>query len=173
MKTLVARVLFRLFYASQSLGKNRGRFSRHMTEVNTIVQEHQDSVLCGREQVPASPGLTEVMRDWSPYMTIHHLNLVHREIIDMIKELEAGRMVEIGDLSRFDHFDEQAASVMTDFNALGDDILRLPEQLSFTSSLKVYHPIFGSLTSKDYYAMLVMHLKLHVDQIKKSVELNS
>ena len=172
MENFIARLIFKLLYKSKSIAVNTRQFASYVEMIRQEVDRHEQKTLVGREKIPAMPGIIEVMRDWSPYMTVHHLNLVHREIIQMIHELEAGKNVEIGDLSRFDHFDEQGEDVMSEFYDLADQIIQLPETVSFTSKATVEHPYFGTLTSRGYYALLAMHLKLHLEQIKKSVQLN-
>jgi len=172
MENFIARLIFRLLYKSKSVAVNTRQLAGYVEMIRQEVDQHEQKTLVGRKKIPAMPGVIEVMRDWSPYMTIHHVNLVHREIIQMIYDLEAGTPVEIGDLSRFDHFDEQGEDVMPEFYDLANQIIQLPKKVTFTSKASVEHPYFGTLTSKGYYALLAMHLKLHVEQIKKSVQLN-
>ena len=74
--------------------------------------------------------------------------------------LEAAREAEL----------EQEAGEAEDQHA--KEVEDLPNRLALTAPAKVHHPIFGSLTSRGFYALLAMHLWIHVPQIEDQIKLH-
>jgi hypothetical protein len=106
-------------------------------------------------------------------MTIDHVNGVHEAMLELIPQLEAGRSPDIGDIGRFDFPDDCCGpEVMPRFRDLAARVARLPQAYAFTGRGTFLHPIFGRLNSRGAYALLAFHLRLHVSQIRRSIELN-
>jgi hypothetical protein len=106
-------------------------------------------------------------------MTIDHVNGVHAEMLELIPQLEAGQMPDIGDISRFDHPRECGPEVMPRFRDLAARVEDLPKTYAFTGRGSFVHPIFGRLDSRGTFALLAFHLRLHVPQIRRSILINS
>ena len=58
------------------------------------------------------------------------------------------------------------------FRDLAARVAGLPQAYAFTGRGTLLHPIFGRLNSRGVYALLAFHLRLHVTQIRRSIELN-
>ena len=173
LDTLLARLLLWARYRSRSLATNVRQFNSAAAAIEELVAATPEPVLRGRRPVPALPGVTPIMRDWSAFMTIDHCNDVHEVLLEMILQLDAGRDVVIGDIGRFDHPAECGPEVMPRFRDLAAKIAGLPQSLSFKRGGTVVHPIFGRLDSRGGYALAALHLQLHVSQIRRSIQLNS
>jgi len=172
LRNLPARVLLGVGYRSRSLATNGRQFSTAVTAIEQLVAATPERILRGRSPVPPMPGITPVMRGWSAYMTIDHVNGVHQALLDLIPELEAGREPVIGDISRFDYPDDCGPEVMPRFRDLAVRIVGLPQAYPLTGLGTFRHPIFGPLNSRGAYALLAFHLRLHVPQIRRSIDLN-
>lgn len=122
--------------------------------------------------MPLLPGVTRIMRGESAFMTIDHINGVHEVLLELIRELEAGRDTDVGDISRFDHPGECGPEVMPRFRDLAARIAGLPQAYPFTGGGTFLHPLFGRLNSRGAYALVGFHLQIHVPQIRRSIEIN-
>ena len=167
------RLLLWACYRSRSLVTNVRQFKAASAAIEELVAATPEAVLRGRRPVPALPGVTPIMRGWSAFMTIEHCSDVHEALLELIAELEAGREIDIGDIGRFDHPAECGPEVMPRFRDLAAQIAGLPQAHPFTGSGTFMHPIFGRLDSRGAYAVVALHLQLHVPQIRRSIELNS
>jgi hypothetical protein len=112
------------------------------------------------------------MQGWSAFMTIDHVNGVHEAMLELIPQLESGRSPDIGDISRFDHPGDCGPEVMPRFRELAAQVAGLPESHSFTGRGTFLHPIFGRLDSRGAFALLALHLRLHVPHVRSSIEAN-
>ena len=171
--TILARLLLRVRYRSRSLTTNLRQFNDAATAIQALVATTPDPILRGRRRVPPLPGVTPVMRDWSPYMTIDHVNGVHEAMLELIPELEAGRSPDIGDIGRFDYPDDSGPEVMPRFRDLAARIARLPQSHPFTGRGTFLHPIFGRLDSRGAFALVAFHLRLHVSHVRHGIEVNA
>ena len=169
---LFARLLLRLRYRSRSLATNLRQFEAAAGAIEELVAATPEPILRGRHPVPALPGVTPIMRDWSAFMTIGHCNDVHEALLGLIPRLDAGHEIDIGDIGRFDHPAECGPEVMPRFRDLADRIAALPQTVSFTGAGTFQHPIFGQLDSRGAFAVVAFHLQLHVPQIRRSIEIN-
>jgi hypothetical protein len=145
----LARLLLRWGYRSRSLAANERQFSAAVAEIDGLVSTATDAVLRGRRPITSLPGVTATMQSWSAFMTIDHINGVHEAMIEFIRELEAGRDCDAGDIGR------------------------LPQSYPFTGRGTFLHPVFGRLTSRGAYALLAFHARLHVPHVRHSIEVNT
>ena len=169
---MMARMLLWAGYRSRSLTTNERQFRVAATEIETLVAATPEPVLRGRRPVAPLPGVTPVMRGWSAFMTIDHVNGVHEAMLELIPQLEAGGHPDIGDIGRFDHPGECGPEVMPRFRDLAAQVAGLPRSCGFTGSGTFVHPIFGRLNSRGAYALLAFHLRLHVPHVRRSIEVN-
>lgn len=167
-----ARLLLGFGYRSRSLATNERQFAAAVTAIETLVAVTPEPILRGRAPVPPMPGVTPVMRGWSAFMTIDHCNGVHEAMLALIPELEAGRSPDIGDIGRFDDPADCGPEVIPRFRDLAARVAGLPRSHPFTGRGTFRHPIFGRLNSRGAFALLAFHLRLHVPQIRRSIELN-
>lgn len=173
LENTLARLLLWGGYRSRSLETNQRRFCSAANAIEASIATTSDATLRGRLPIPPLPGITPVMRSWSAYMTIDHINGVHEAMLERIPALEAGRQPDIGDISRFDHPDECGPEVMPRFRDLAARIADLPKLYPFTGRGSFVHPIFGRLNSRGAFALLAFHLHLHVPQIRRSIVINA
>lgn len=173
IQNFVATQLLRFGYRVRSLATNERQFRGAATAIEHLVANTPETILRGRRSVPPLPGITPAMQGWSTFMTIDHCNGVHEAMLELIPELEAGRSPAIGDIGRFDHPDKVCGpEVMPRFRDLVARIANLRRTHPFTGRGTFQHPIFGRLDSRGAYALLAFHLRLHVPQIRRSIEVN-
>ena len=170
----LARMLLRWGYRSRSLAANERQFSAAVAEIDGLVSTATDAVLRGRRPIKSLPGVTATMQSWSASMTIDHVNGVHEAMLELIRELEADFDCDVGDIGRFDHPPSDCGpEVMPRFRDLAGRIARLPQSYPFTGRGTFLHPIFGRLTSRNAYALLAFHVRLHVPHVRHSIEVNA
>lgn len=172
IRNLPARVLLGVGYRSRSLSTNARQFSAAVAAIESLVATTPEPILRGRLPVPPMPGISSVMRNWSAFMTIEHVNEANEALLALIPELEAGRQPDIGDIRRFDYPDDCGPEVMPRFRELAARIVGLPQTYPLTGRGTFLHPFFGRLNSRGAYALLPFHLRLHVPQIRRSIEIN-
>jgi len=173
IERFAARMLLRFGYRNRSLTTNRRQFLDAVTTIEGLIATTAEPILRGRRPVPPMPGITPVMRGWSAFMTIEHVNDANEALLALIPELEAGREASIGDLGRFDHPRECGPEVMPRFRDLAARISSLPQTHPLTGRGTFLHPTFGRLDSRGAYALLAFHLRLHVPQIRRSIAINA
>lgn len=169
---ILARLLLRIRYRSRSLATNVQQFNAAAAAIENLIASPAETVLRGRRPVPSLPGVTPIMRSWSAFMTVDHINGVHEAMLELIGQLEAGHDTDVGDISRFDHPGECGPEVMRRFRDLVARIGSLPQAYPFTGEGSFVHPIFGRLDSRGAYALMAFHLQLHVPHIRRSIEIN-
>ncbi|MGB8853544.1 MAG: hypothetical protein WCC69_08270 [Pirellulales bacterium] len=169
---VLARLLLRIRYRSRSLATNAQQFSAAAAAIENLIASTAETVLRGRRPVPSLPGVTPIMRSWSAFMTVDHINGVHEAMLELIGQLEAGHDTDVGDISRFDHPGECGPEVMQRFRDLAARIAGLPQAYPFTGGGTFVHPIFGRLDSRGAFALMAFHLQLHVPQVRRSIEIN-
>ncbi len=172
LEHMMARMLLWTGYSSRRLATNERQFRAAATAIEGLMAATPETVLRGRRPVAPLPGVTAVMRGWSAFMTIDHVNGVHEAMLDLIPQLEAGRQPDIGDISRFDHPGECGPEVMPRFRDLAARVVGLPQSYAFNGRGTFLHPIFGRLSSRGAYALLAFHLRLHVPHVRRSIEVN-
>lgn len=172
MMIFVARIAYWIGYGSRSIASNRRSFARGVARIKGLLEGVPNDVLEARGQVAPRTGLTPIMLDWSVFMTIEHTDQVHVQILKLITALERGESPELGDISRFDDISSVSKEVVTRFFEHAKKVEALPNQLTLTAPTKVYHPIFGPLTSRGFYALLAMHLWIHIPQIEDQIKLH-
>ena len=172
--TFLARMLLRWGYRSRSLATNERQFSTAVAEIDGLVSTATDAVLRGRRPIKSLPGITATMQSWSAFMTIDHVNGVHEAMLALIRELEADRDCDVGDIGRFDHPPGDCGpEVMPRFRDLAGRIAGLPQSYPFTGRGTFLHPFSGRLTSRGGYALLAFHVRLHVPHVRHSIEVNA
>lgn len=170
--TMMARMFLRVVYRSRSLTTNARQFRAAATSIDELVAMTPEPVLRGRRPVAPLPGVTPVMRGWSAFMTVDHVNGVHEAMLELIPQLEAGRSPDIGDIGRFDHPGECGPEVMPRFRDLAARVADLPRSYAFNGRGTFRHPVFGRLNSRGAYALLAFHLRLHVPHVRRSIDVN-
>ena len=83
-----------------------------------------------------------------------------------------GQEPELGDIGRFDHPADCGPEVMPRFRELAARVASLRLTYPLTGRGTFLHPIFGRLDSRGTYALAAFHLRLHVPQIRHSIEAN-
>ena len=169
---VLARLLLRIRYRSRSLATNVQQFNAAAAAIENLIASPAETVLRGRCPVPSLAGVTPIMRSWSVFMTVDHINGVHEAMLELIGQLESGHDTDVGDISRFDHPGECGPEVMRRFRDLVARIGSLPQAYPFTGEGSFVHPIFGRLDSRGAYALMAFHLPLHVPHIRRSIEIN-
>lgn len=172
IRRFFAAQVLRFGYRSRSLSTNARQFSEAVAAIESLVAATPEPILRGRLPVPPMPGISPVMQDWSAFMTIQHVNAANEALLALIPELEAGRQPDIGDISRFDYPADCGPEVMPRFRELAARIVGLPQIYPLTGRGTFLHPFFGRLNSRAAYALLPFHLRLHVPQIRRSIEIN-
>ncbi len=172
-ENMTARFLLWAGYGSRSIQTNQRQFRAASDAIEDLIGTGSEAALVGRRPISASPGITPVMRSWSAYMTVDHVNGVHEAMLALIPQLEAGRNPDIGDISRFDHPADCGPEVMPRFRDLASRVIDLPQAYALTGRGSFVHPIFGRLNSRGAFALLAFHLHLHVPQIRRSIRINA
>ena len=80
MMVFVARIAYWIGYGSRSIASNRRSFTRGVARIKELLEGVPDDVLEARSRVAPRTGLTQMMLDWSVFMTIEHTDLVHVQL---------------------------------------------------------------------------------------------
>ncbi len=168
----IARGLF----AFRRLTGNRESFTIAFQQERERIAQLVHSIpadSAGRQVLIERPrGLEDSSRNWSVWMTLDHLRIVHRGITRSIDELTHGKMPE-GKASTATVKPAQnvTSGVVAEYEKSCDDLLAtvaaVPE---LKTDLRYAHPWFGPLDAAGWHALAGTHLKIHRVQIERIIE---
>lgn len=137
-------------------------------EVSSLTEEQLNL----RVLVPPQRGLEDSSRFWSIAMTLEHLVIVGRAIVEGISLFGKGEIPQspvdiakvkpFGKISSLDSLDLFKKFTLEEYPKF---VSALTEQQK-NSSVKFEHPWFGHLNSKQWFWLLSVHQGIHLEQIR-------
>ena len=166
---LFLRYYIKPFIAAKANPEKSASYFNHISQkIFSEIKDLSDSQLETRVLVPKLRGLEDSSRFWSIAMTLDHIVIVGSKILEVIDSLESGKIpsevantAEVKPDSKCDPKKSVAAFskfVLVDFVKFGPP--------TSTANLKYKHPWFDEMNSKQWYWLLGVHSKIHLNQIK-------
>ena len=169
LEHLVARVLFRLRRATGDRASFTARFRLEREKIGSLVRSCDADCAARRVLIRRPPGLEDSSRDWSVWMTLDHLRIVHHELVRIIGELTNGR-VPPGEASTaaVKPSPDVDRSVAAAYEDSCDALLATAAAASdLNTALRFAHPWFGPLNAAGWYALAGGHMSIHRVQIER------
>ena len=114
------------------------------------------------------PGLEDSSRDWSVFMTLEHLRIVNRAVLETIEDLAGG--VQPSRVASTAAVKPRRGAGVDEVGLLEREGLDWLERVQAIGDLKTRvkfaHPWFGPLDASAWHAMAAFHMRLHRKQVE-------
>lgn len=122
-----------------------------------------------RVLVPRLRGLEDSSRFWSVLMTLDHMRIVNDRIAQTLTDLAANApsptVIGTADVKPSPAADESAVDA---FSLSLDQLIERADAIpSLDTAARYPHPWFGPLSGLGWFVMSAMHLRIHLQQIRK------
>ena len=166
---LVARVLFGLRRTFGHRTSFTAKFQREREIIRGLLRSVDAESGARRVLIRRPPGLEDSSRDWSVWMTLDHLRIVHLEMARIIATLAKNQAPEgKASTAAVKPSPSADASVVADYEASCDAVLSAAAAATdLNTAARFAHPWFGPLSAADWYALAGGHLGIHRTQIAR------
>jgi hypothetical protein len=145
------------------------QFNNETNSILALAEGTDPSLASQRVLINRLRGLEDSSRYWSLYMTIEHLCIVNRFIIDVINSLLKGQKPQVVVSTAAVKPNEQVnQNVVTLFRSICDEFNNtFPTTKNLESNTTLAHPWFGELNAKQWHYFAGFHMSLHRKQMIK------
>jgi hypothetical protein len=168
----IARALFALTQMRGNRDTFNAHFERERAAIGALVRGCDADAAAQRVLIARIPGMEDSSRNWSVWMTLDHLGIIHRGISRTINSLAKG-IVPPGQASTaaVKPSPEASAAVVAEYEKSCDDLLAAVAAIpDLKTSARFAHPWFGPLDAAGWHAMAGTHLSIHRKQIERIVD---
>jgi hypothetical protein len=171
LEHFLARALFRLRRATGSRASFTARFHRERERIRVLVSSCDGESGGQRVLIRRPPGLEDSSRYWSVWMTLDHLDIVHRQMVRVIALLASGRTPESAvSTAAVKPSPAADASIVARYEESCDALLAAVESVADLHTATRYaHPWFGPMSAFDWFGLAGGHLRIHRVQIERIV----
>jgi hypothetical protein len=165
----VGRLLFTFRRLSGTRDGVRRKFQSERERIRSLIRDCKPEQASKRVLIPRQRGMEDSSRNWSIWMTLDHLRIVHRSIARTISALSAGKSPEgKASTAAVKPSPEATASVLDEYEKSCDDLVALVDAIPDLKTAKRFeHPWFGRLDAEGWHALASSHLAIHRAQIER------
>jgi len=166
---LVARFLFSLRICTNSRRSFDKKFAKERKLISNLVDKCDPVTGCSLQLIPRIAGLEDSSRNWSVWMTLEHLKIVHQAMAPLIEQLLQGKSPPI----KISTADVKpgggiGAEVVAEYESSCDRLLSVViPATSLNTKARFEHPWFGPLNASGWYALAGIHMGIHRRQIER------
>jgi len=167
----VARVLFALRRWAGSRRSFGIRFEKERGRIRVLLQKCDAVSGAQRVLISRIPGLEDSSRDWSVWMTLDHLCIVHDFLSHLIGQL-VQEITPLGDTRIADVKPRPSVGpeVVASFEASCDKLLSvIRSSPNLHTRARYAHPWFGPLNAAGWHALAGPHMGIHRAQIERII----
>jgi hypothetical protein len=169
---LVARTLFALRRWTSSRRSFEAKFDRERGLIRNLLQQCDAETGARRVLIARLPGLEDSSRNWSIWMTLEHLRIVHVLMAPIIGDL-VREVTPPGETSTADV--KPSAGIGPDvvgaYEASCDALVSIiAASPNLNTQARYPHPWFGPLNAADWHALAGSHLGIHRAQIERILQ---
>lgn len=166
---LIARMLFAVRRRTGSRRSFEARFINERQRVQTLVAACDSATGAQRVLIKRPVGLEDSSRNWSVWMTLDHLRIVHLALARTIRALTAGLVPDgKADTAAVKPGADATAEVVGPYERSCDAVLSAVAAVTdLNTTAKFAHPWFGPLDASGWQALSGMHLGIHRVQIER------
>jgi hypothetical protein len=167
----VARLLVRLRRSTGSRDSFTAKFEAERGKIRALFRGINEEAGARRVLIARLPGMEDSSRNWSVWMTLDHLRIIHESVSRIIRTLAAGQMPE-GQASTAAVKPSPAAdsAIVPLYETSCDMLLAtaagVPE---LRTRLRYAHPWFGPLDAFGWYGLAGAHLAIHRGQMERII----
>ena len=166
----------RLFFALRRWFGTRdsftARFQQERQAISTLVRSCDSESGMRRVLIRRLSGLEDSSRNWSVWMTLDHLRIVHLDFIRVIGALTNGIIPEgKASTAAVKPSPETSAEVVAAYEKSCDDLLStVAAAPNLNTAVRFAHPWFGPLDAAGWHALAGGHMGIHRLQIERILQ---
>lgn len=165
----IANLLLRVRLWSGNRESFNARFNQERLAIRALVASCRGEQGGVRALIARPVGLEDSSRDWSVWMTLDHLRIVHSEIATVVELL--GRDVapqQKVSTATVKPDPNVTASVIADYEASCETVLAAVAAVpDLRTKVCLPHPWFGPMDAFGWYGLLGVHMAIHRVQIQR------
>ena len=148
------------------------RFQQERRKIRALLTACEGATGGQRVLIRRVRGLEDSSRNWSVWMTLDHLRIVHRSIALVIGALSRGKAMEgQASTAAVKPSPEVTSAIIAEYEQSCDDLLATVEKVKdWNSPARYAHPWFGPLDARGWHALSAGHLRIHRVQIERIIE---
>ena len=172
IELFIARMLFRLTRLRGNRETFTADFQREREAVRALVQRCDAESGARRVLIQRVPGLEDSSRNWSVWMTLEHLRIMHDGIGRTIDGLAKGIVPkQKASTATVKPRPDVTAVVLAEYEKSCDDLLAIVAAIpDLKTKARFEHPWFGPLDASGWHAMAATHLAIHRKQMERIVK---
>lgn len=165
----VARVLFRMKCRFGGAPRFIAEFERERSIIALLLENRDDHELRSPVLIKRLRGLEDSSRNWSAWMTLEHLRIVHDAMSGVLRALSAGqRPPGQASTAAVKPGKELDAYVRQKYEKSCNDLMAcvaaIPE---FRTAITYPHPWFGEMDAHAWLALAAGHMGIHRRQLQE------
>ena len=167
----VARALFAFTRMRGNRDTFNAQFQRERAAIGGLVRSCDAESAARRVLIDRLPGMEDSSRNWSVWMTLDHLRIIHKGLNRTIGALAKG-IVPPGQASTaaVKPSPDVTAAVVGHYEKSCDDLIATVAGIpNLKTAARFAHPWFGPLDAAGWHAMAGTHLALHRKQIERII----
>ena len=167
---VIRRIVFPLLRLKLNKQTCLSQFEKSGQAILPLVREMDREAFTTPVLIDRLPGLEDSSRNWSPEMTLEHIQIVTAAALFIIKKLEANQTLHLP--VRTEDVKPTGVLGLDRIRSFETYLAKTPAKLAqfdFSSQATHHHPWFGELKSIDWLRIIVFHQNLHRKQIERIV----
>jgi DinB superfamily len=169
VELMVARLIFSIRCWRGNRKSNTAIFVRERELIRVLLAPCPEE-LCRRQVlIPRLRGLEDSSRDWSVWMTLDHLRIVHQSIGGAVTLLAKGAVpAQVPSTADVKPSREVDCGVVDEYEKSCDILLQAFASVQDLKTTTRYaHPWFGLLDAAGWHTLAAMHLGIHRRQVER------
>lgn len=165
----IANVLLRLRLLFGTREAFNARFDRERSAIRSLVESCRGEDGSKRVLIARPPGLEDSSRNWSVWMTLDHLRIVHHEVARSIELLGQGiEPRQKVSTAAVKPDPGVTRAVLTDYEASCDTVMAAVAAVpDLRTEARLAHPWFWSMDAFAWHGLLGGHMGIHRVQIER------
>jgi hypothetical protein len=168
----VARALFAFTQMRGNRDTFNAHFQREREAIHRLIRSCDAESAARRVLIARLPGMEDSSQNWSVWMTLDHLRIIHNGLGRTIGSLAKG-IVPPGKASTaaVKPSPDVTAAVVSDYEKSCAELLATVAAIpNLKTAARFAHPWFGPLDAAGWHAMAGTHLAIHRRQIERILE---
>ncbi len=169
VELFVGRILF--FIGARFGSKHRflARFDRERSLIRNLIGKHSAVELSTQVLIRRPAGLEDSSRQWSAYMTLDHLRIVHLEMARVLQALSREEFPEgVVSTAAVKPSINVTDRVVEEYESSCDKLVNTVNGIErFHTRTRHLHPWFGSMDAHQWVALASGHMAIHRVQISR------
>ena len=165
----IARMLFGLRRATGDRLDFTARFQRERETIRGLLDNCDATTAATRVLIKRPPGLEDSSRNWSVWMTLDHLRIVHQAMAGVLRDLGNG-ITTPGQASTaaVKPSSNVSEAVLSEYEASCEALLVAAASVpDLKTKARYAHPWFGPMDAQGWYALAGGHMGIHRVQIQR------